>query len=139
MSQQGYYQQQQEPSFLQGGDGGGDSLSKPILGLLELVDRILDKGLVIDAYISISVIGIPLVVIRARIVVASLDTFLRYADAMGLRGEPGEKIEQRPSWLRPMSQYQSQNYYQQQQQQQAPPQQQYQQQQPAPQYSQPQY
>jgi|GEM_PF-3506620 len=137
MSQQGYYQQQQDPSFLQSGDGGGDSLSKPILGLLELVDRILDKGLVIDAYISISVIGIPLVVIRARIVVASLDTFLRYADAMGLRGEPGERIEQRPSWLRPLSEYQSQNYYQQQQE---PPQEQYQQQQqPAPQYGQSQY
>ena len=62
--------------------------------MFELVDRILDKGLVIDAYVSITVIGIPLVVIRARIVVASVDTFLRYQDAMGLRGEPGEKVQQ---------------------------------------------
>jgi gas vesicle structural protein len=83
----------QQQSFLQQADGG-DSLSKPILGLFELIDRILDKGLVIDAYVSITVIGIPLVVIRARIVVASLDTFLRYQDAMGLRGEPGEKVQQ---------------------------------------------
>jgi hypothetical protein len=104
--------QQQQQSFLQQAEQSGDSLSKPILGLFELVDRILDKGLVIDAYVSITVIGIPLVVIRARIVVAGLDTFLRYQDAMGLRGEPGEKIQQQ----------------QQQQQQQPPPMQQEQQQ-----------
>ena len=88
-----HHMSQQQQSFLQQADGG-DSLSKPILGLFELIDRILDKGLVIDAYVSITVIGIPLVVIRARIVVASLDTFLRYQDAMGLRGEPGEKVQQ---------------------------------------------
>jgi hypothetical protein len=109
---EGVMSQQQQQSFLQQADGG-DSLSKPILGLFELIDRILDKGLVIDAYVSITVIGIPLVVIRARIVVASIDTFLRYQDAMGLRGEPGEKVEQRPP-LGPLSDYQSQNYYQQQ-------------------------
>jgi gas vesicle structural protein len=82
----------QQQSFMQ--YAGNDTLSKPILGLFELVDRILDKGLVIDVYVSITVIGIPLVVIRARIVVASIETFLRYADAMGLRGEPGEKVQQ---------------------------------------------
>ena len=60
------------------------------LGLFDLIDRILDKGLVIDAYISVEVLGIKeLLVIRARIVVASIETFLRYADAMGLYGEPG--------------------------------------------------
>jgi gas vesicle structural protein len=98
----------QQQSFLQYGGNGGDTLSKPILGLFELIDRILDKGLVIDAYVSITVIGIPLVVIRARIVVASVDTFLRYADAMGLRGEPGEKVQQ-PQPSPPMEQ--QQNYY----------------------------
>jgi gas vesicle structural protein len=65
--------QQQQQSFLQQTRQSGDSLSKPILGLFELIDRILDKGLVIDAYVSIRVIGIPLVVIRARIVVAGLN------------------------------------------------------------------
>jgi hypothetical protein len=101
MSQQYYQeqqppqQQQQHPDFLQAANGEGDSLNKPVLGLFELVDRILDKGLVIDAFVSITVIGIPLLVIRARIVVAGIDTFLRYQDAMGLRGEPGEKVEQR--------------------------------------------
>jgi gas vesicle structural protein len=98
---------QQQQSFLQQADGG-DSLSKPILGLFELIDRILDKGLVIDAYVSITVIGIPLVVIRARIVVASLDTFLRYQDAMGLRGEPGEKVQQQQQQPPPMQEQQQQ-------------------------------
>ena len=104
----------QQQSFLQQADGG-DSLSKPILGLFELIDRILDKGLVIDAYVSITVIGIPLVVIRARIVVASLDTFLRYQDAMGLRGEPGEKVQQQqqPPAMQEQQQSEQQGYYEQ--------------------------
>jgi hypothetical protein len=87
--------QQQQSDFLQSAEQDQSSLNKPILGLFELVDRILDKGLVIDAFVSITVLGIPLVIIRARIVVASLGTFLRYQEAMGLRGEPGEKVEQR--------------------------------------------
>jgi gas vesicle structural protein len=102
---------QQQQSFLQAAQQS-DSLSKPILGLFELVDRILDKGLVIDAYVSITVIGIPLVVIRARIVVAGLDTFLRYQDAMGLRGEPGEKVQQQQQ-PPPMQQQQQEGYYEQ--------------------------
>jgi gas vesicle structural protein len=105
----------QQQSFLQQAEQS-DSLSKPILGLFELVDRILDKGLVIDAYVSITVIGIPLVVIRARIVVAGLDTFLRYQDAMGLRGEPGEKVQQQQQQPPPMQQEQQpqqQGYYEQ--------------------------
>jgi gas vesicle structural protein len=103
----------QQQSFLQYGGNGGDTLSKPIMGLFELVDRILDKGLVIDAYVSITVIGIPLVVIRARIVVASVDTFLRYQDAMGLRGEPGEKVQQQqpPPMQQQQEQPQQQGYY----------------------------
>jgi gas vesicle structural protein len=105
----------QQQSFLQAAQQS-DSLSKPILGLFELVDRILDKGLVIDAYVSITVIGIPLVVIRARIVVASLDTFLRYQDAMGLRGEPGEKVQQQQQQQPPpmqQEQQQQEGYYEQ--------------------------
>jgi gas vesicle structural protein len=107
---------QQQQSFLQQAEQSGDSLSKPILGLFELIDRILDKGLVIDAYVSITVIGIPLVVIRARIVVASLDTFLRYQDAMGLRGEPGEKVQQQqqpPPMQEQQQQQPEQGYYEQ--------------------------
>ena len=63
------------------------------LSLFDLIDRILDKGLVIDAYISVTLVGIELLVIRARIVVASVETFLRYCAAMGLYGEPGGVIK----------------------------------------------
>ncbi len=51
-------------------------------GLAEIVDMILDKGLVIDAYVRISVIGIELVTIDARIIIASVDTYLRWAEAV---------------------------------------------------------
>jgi len=51
-------------------------------GLVDVVDLILDKGLVLDAYIRISVIGIELVTIDARIVIASVDTYLRFAEAV---------------------------------------------------------
>ena len=51
-------------------------------GLAEVIDLILDKGLVIDAYVRISVIGIELITIDARIVIASVDTYLRFAEAV---------------------------------------------------------
>jgi hypothetical protein len=51
-------------------------------GLADVIDLILDKGLVIDAYIRVAVIGIELVTIDARIVIASIDTYLRYAEAV---------------------------------------------------------
>jgi hypothetical protein len=51
-------------------------------GLADVVDLILDKGLVIDAYVRIAVIGIELITIDARIVIASVDTYLRFAEAV---------------------------------------------------------
>jgi len=51
-------------------------------GLADVVDLILDKGLVIDAYVRLSVIGIELLTIDARIVIASVDTYLRFAEAV---------------------------------------------------------
>jgi hypothetical protein len=51
-------------------------------GLADVVDLILDKGLVIDAYVRVAVIGIELVTIDARIVIASVDTYLRFAEAV---------------------------------------------------------
>jgi len=51
-------------------------------GLADVVDLILDKGLVIDAYVRVSVIGIEIVTIDARIVIASVDTYLRFAEAV---------------------------------------------------------
>src|SRR5213083_2747641 len=50
--------------------------------LADVVDLILDKGLVIDAYVRVAVIGIELVTIDARIVIASVDTYLRFAEAV---------------------------------------------------------
>ena len=49
-------------------------------GLADVIDLILDKGLVIDAYVRVAVIGIELVTIDARIVIASVDTYLRFAE-----------------------------------------------------------
>jgi hypothetical protein len=50
-------------------------------GLAEVIDLILDKGLVIDAFVRVSLVGIELITIDARIVVASVDTYLRFAEA----------------------------------------------------------
>ena len=52
--------------------------------LVEVIDRILDKGVVIDAWVRVSLVGIELLTIEARVVLASVETFLRYAEAVGL-------------------------------------------------------
>ena len=52
-------------------------------GLADVIDVILDKGLVIDAYVRVSLIGIEILTIDARIVIASVDTYLRFAEAVG--------------------------------------------------------
>ncbi|HEU5419222.1 MAG TPA: gas vesicle protein GvpJ [Streptosporangiaceae bacterium] len=51
-------------------------------GLAEVVDLILDKGLVIDIYVRVALVGIELLTIDARIVIASVDTYLRFAEAV---------------------------------------------------------
>jgi len=51
-------------------------------GLADVLDLILDKGLVIDAYVRVAVIGIEVITIDARIVIASVDTYLRFAEAV---------------------------------------------------------
>ena len=52
--------------------------------LVEVVDRILDKGVVVDAWIRVSLVGIELLAIEARAVVAGVETFLKYSEAIGL-------------------------------------------------------
>ncbi|TKD70695.1 gas vesicle protein GvpJ [Pseudalkalibacillus hwajinpoensis] len=52
--------------------------------LAEVIDRILDKGIVIDAFARVSLVGIEILTIEARVVIASVDTWLRYAEAVGL-------------------------------------------------------
>jgi hypothetical protein len=61
-----------------GGAQGGPSPS----GLADVIDTILDKGLVIDAYVRVSLVGIEVLTIDARIVVASVDTYLKFAEAV---------------------------------------------------------
>ena len=53
-------------------------------GLAEVLDRILDKGIVIDAWVKVSVLGLELLTIEARVVVAGVETYLKYAEAIGL-------------------------------------------------------
>jgi hypothetical protein len=63
--------------------GGGGYLARPQpSGLADVIDVILDKGLVIDAYVRVSLIGIEILTIDARIVIASVDTYLRFAEAV---------------------------------------------------------
>ncbi|WP_349536292.1 gas vesicle protein GvpJ [Rhodococcus rhodochrous] len=65
------------------GGGGGGTMARPnSSGLADVIDTILDKGLVIDAFVRVSLVGIELVTIDARIVVASVDTYLRFAQAV---------------------------------------------------------
>jgi len=62
---------------------GGGYLERPASsGLADVIDVILDKGLVIDAYVRVSLIGIEILTIDARIVIASVDTYLRFAEAV---------------------------------------------------------
>ncbi|MCA1054991.1 gas vesicle structural protein GvpA [Rossellomorea aquimaris] len=64
--------------------------------LAEVIDRILDKGIVIDAFARVSLVGIEILTVEARVVIASVDTWLRYAEAVGLlRDEAGEDALQR--------------------------------------------
>jgi gas vesicle structural protein len=81
--------------------------------LIDVLDRVLDKGIVIDAWVRISLVGIDLITVEARVVVASIDTYLKYADAVGLTGivsrpqlasgaaEPTEFVEETPATKRP--------------------------------------
>ena len=50
-------------------------------GLADVIELVLDKGLVIDAYVRVSVVGIELLTVDARVVIASVDTYLRFAEA----------------------------------------------------------
>jgi gas vesicle structural protein len=65
------------------GGGGGGGFARPnASGLADVLDTILDKGLVIDAYVRVSLVGIELLTVDARIVIASVDTYLRFAEAV---------------------------------------------------------
>lgn len=56
--------------------------------LAEVVDRILTKGIVIDAFVRVALVGIELLAVEARVVIASVETWLMYAEAVGLTVHP---------------------------------------------------
>jgi gas vesicle structural protein len=85
-------------------EGSGSVQRSSGSALVDVIDTILDKGLVIDAFVRVSLVGIELITIDARIVVASVDTYLRFAEATnrldlyekggpGLPGLVGEMTE----------------------------------------------
>src|SRR5881296_2570953 len=61
--------------------------------LIDVLDRVLDKGIVIDAWVRVSLVGIDLITVEARVVVASIDTYLKYSEAVAQTSpmtRPGE-------------------------------------------------
>lgn len=52
--------------------------------LIDVLDRVLDKGIVIDAWVRVSLVGIDLITVEARVVVASIDTYLKYSEAVAM-------------------------------------------------------
>lgn len=71
-------------------------------GLVDVIDLILDKGLVIDIYVRVSLVGIELVTIDARIVIASVDTYLRFAEAVNRLDLRQDDTENLPELLQDM-------------------------------------
>ena len=77
--------------------------------LIVVLDRVLDKGIVIDAWVRVSLVGIDLITVEARVVVASIDTYMKYAEAVGqvptvsrpaLEGRPIEELQAENASLR---------------------------------------
>ncbi|MFC6087094.1 gas vesicle protein GvpJ [Sphaerisporangium aureirubrum] len=86
--------------------GGGTAGRPPGAGggsLADVIDTILDKGLVIDAYVSVALVGIELLTINARVVVASVDTYLRFAQAVN-RLDLSENSKGLPELMQDMTQ-----------------------------------
>jgi hypothetical protein len=50
--------------------------------LIDVLDRVLDKGIVVDAWVRVSLVGIDLITVEARVVVASIDTYIKYSEAV---------------------------------------------------------
>ena len=65
--------------------------------LIDVLDRVLDKGIVIDAWVRISLVGIDLITVEARVVVASIDTYLKYAEAVGITAPVARPVLDAPA------------------------------------------
>jgi hypothetical protein len=77
--------------------------------LIDVLDRVLDKGIVIDAWVRVSLVGIDLITVEARVVVASIDTYLKYSEAVGaastasrpaVQSKPSEELAAENATLR---------------------------------------
>ncbi len=71
--------------------------------LLDVLDRVLDKGIVIDAWVRVSLVGIDLVTVEARVVVASIETYVLHSDTLGRVAAvlaPSPKVSPRLAVLR---------------------------------------
>lgn len=69
----------------------GYAVERPVVNIMDLVDRILDKGLVIDLWLKLSLVGIELLTLEARIVISGIESYLKYATQMqklGLVAKP---------------------------------------------------
>jgi len=60
--------------------------------LIDVLDRVLDKGIVIDAWVRVSLVGIDLITVEARVVVASIDTYLKYSEAVAVAGAAARPV-----------------------------------------------
>jgi hypothetical protein len=68
--------------------------------LADVLDVVLDKGIVIDAYVRVAVVGIELLTIDARVVIASVDTYLRFAEAVNrLDIQPTDQVAGLPGLM----------------------------------------
>jgi len=65
--------------------------------LIDVLDRVLDKGIVIDAWVRVSLVGIDLITVEARVVVASIETYLKYSEAVGQLAPASRPTEIGPS------------------------------------------
>jgi hypothetical protein len=65
--------------------------------LIDVLDRVLDKGIVIDAYVRVSLVGIDLVSVEARIVVASVETYLKFAEAIAITSSASRPLMPAPT------------------------------------------
>src|SRR5947208_14666183 len=84
-------------SAMQRSTGGGYVQRSNSSGLYEILDLLLDKGLVVDVFLRVSLVGIELLTVDARIVIASVDTYLRFAEAVNrldLTEQGGEGLPQ---------------------------------------------
>src|SRR5262245_27441233 len=64
--------------------------------LIDVLDRVLDKGIVIDAWVRVSLVGIDLITVEARVVVASIDTYLKYSEAVGAASAAARPVVEAP-------------------------------------------